>query len=131
MGIVHHAAYIPWLEEARMELLRTSGVSYAELEAGGAFLAVIKLETAYKRPARSGDMVEVRVCVVGGSRVKLCHVYEIRLLERPGLDGEGIAELCHAGHDVLVTASTTLACVDVDGRPRGLPGWLMPDSKKN
>jgi len=29
MGVVHHAAFIPWLEMGRTELLRDAGVSYA------------------------------------------------------------------------------------------------------
>lgn len=32
MGVAHHGAYIAWLEEARTELLRTSGISYAQLD---------------------------------------------------------------------------------------------------
>ncbi|MFO0084137.1 MAG: acyl-CoA thioesterase, partial [Phycisphaerales bacterium] len=40
MNVAHHAAFIPWLELARTELLRTSGVSYAHLEAAGVFLVV-------------------------------------------------------------------------------------------
>ncbi len=127
MGVAHHAAYIPWLEEARTELLRTSGISYAEHESAGVFLAIIKLDAAYKRSARYDDLVEVRVRVVGGSRVKILHEYEVRLLERPGLDGAELEAMRCAGHDVLVVASTTLACVDGDGRPRGLPECLVSE----
>ncbi|MBK7403054.1 MAG: acyl-CoA thioesterase [Phycisphaerales bacterium] len=124
MGVAHHAAYIPWLEESRTELLRTSGVSYAQLEGAGFFLAIIRLETLYKRPARYDDLLEVRVRVSGGSRVKIHHDYEVRLLERPGWTAQALADLRHAGADLLVTGSTTLACIDADGRPRPLPDWL-------
>lgn len=126
MGVAHHAAYIPWLEEARTELLRTSGVSYAQLEASGVFLAVVRLEAAYRRPARYDDLLVVEVRVVGGSRVKLRHEYAVRLVERPGVAADAVQAMRAAGEDLLMTASTTLACIDGGGRPRGLPGWLTP-----
>ncbi len=126
MGVAHHAAYIPWLEEARTELLRTSGVSYAQLEAAGVFLAVVRLEAAYRRPARYDDLLVVEVRVVGGSRVKLRHEYAVRLVERPGVAADALRAMRAAGEDLLMTASTTLACIDGSGRPRALPGWLTP-----
>lgn len=125
MGVVHHAAYVPWLEEARTELLRTSGVSYRQLEAAGVFLAVVKLEVGYKRPARYDDLVEVRARVVGATRVKLRHEYEVRVVERVGVSEDALSGLRHAGHDLLVTATTTLACLDGEGRPAALPGWIV------
>ena len=124
MNVAHHAAYIPWLEHARTELLRTSGVSYAQLEAGGVFLAVVKLQAAYRRPAKYDDLLAVTARVVGASRVKIRHEYEVRLLARPGLADADLAALRNTGEDLLATAETTLACIDSDGRPRALPDWL-------
>ncbi len=124
MGVVHHAAYVPWLEEARTELLRTSGVSYRQLESAGVFLAVVKLEAAYKRPGRYDDVIEIRVRVVGVTRVKLRHEYEVRLVERAGVSAGEMVGLRQAGLDLLVTASTTLACLDGEGKPSELPGWI-------
>lgn len=125
MNVVHHASYIPWLEIGRTELLRTSGISYAQLEKEGVFLVIVKLEAKYRRPALYDDVVEVRTRVKTGeagatqpqprSRVKIEHEYEIVVVERAGQKVEMIA----------VVASTTLACVDRDGRPRALPEWLM------
>ena len=124
MRVAHHAAYIPWLEEGRTELLRTSGIAYSQLEAAGVFLAVISLGVSYKRPALYDDVVEVRVRVVGVTRVKIRHEYEVRLAERPGLSPAEVAAHQSAGHDLLATADTTLACLDAGGRPRVLPEWL-------
>lgn len=124
MGFAHHASYVPWLEEARTELLRTSGVSYAELEAEGVLLAVIRLEASYRRPARYDDLLEIGVRVEGGSRVKIHHAYEVRLAERQGVGAGELATWRASGDDVLARASTTLACIDRDGRPRALPSWL-------
>jgi len=121
MNVVHHASYIPWLEIGRTELLRTSGISYAQLEKEGVFLVIVKLEAKYRRPALYDDVVEVRTRVKTGeagapkSRVKIEHEYEIVVTERGGQKVEIVA----------VIASTTLACVDKEGRPRALPEWLM------
>ncbi len=132
MNVVHHASYIPWLEIGRTELLRTSGISYAQLEKEGVFLVIVKLEAKYRRPALYDDVVEVRTRVKTGeavqgqpqprSRVKIEHEYEIVVVERGGRKVEIVA----------VAASTTLACVDKDGRPRALPEWLMvgPETSK-
>jgi acyl-CoA thioester hydrolase len=133
MGVVHHAAYIPWLEMGRTELLRDAGVSYAELEAAGVFLVIVKLECSYKRPAYYDDLIVVRTRVVGGSRIKIRHEYELARDE-----GEVVTEAAAASAggnnivqrrtpgELLMTASTLLACVDRSGRPAVMPDWLTP-----
>ncbi|MGH7536645.1 MAG: acyl-CoA thioesterase, partial [Gemmatimonadales bacterium] len=40
MGVVYHARYLVWLDIARTDHLRLSGMSYRELEASGLRLAV-------------------------------------------------------------------------------------------
>ncbi len=117
MGVVHHAAYIPWLELGRTELLRTSGVSYAQLEAGGVFLVVVKLQLAYRKPARYDELVEVRTRVTAAGRVKIEHEYEVVRIGANAAPGESI-----------LAASSTIACVDAQGRVRELPTWLTSAS---
>ncbi|QKK06772.1 MAG: acyl-CoA thioesterase [Planctomycetota bacterium] len=124
MRVAHHASYVPWLEEARTELLRTSGIAYSQLEAAGVYLAVIGLQIAYKRPALYDDLLDIHVRVASVTRVKIRHEYEVRLAERPGLSPEETETFRQAGHDLLITAETTLACLDAQGRPRVLPAWL-------
>ncbi len=121
MGVVHHAAYIPWLEMGRTELLRDAGVTYAQLEAAGVFLVIVKLECSFKRPARYDDLLEVRTRVIGGSRVKIRHEYEIWCTQRAVPIHQGGHQ---AGPELLLTASSMLACVDRTGRPAALPDWL-------
>lgn len=122
MGVAHHAAYAPWLEMARTELLRAAGVSYAQLEREGVFLVVTKLDLRYRRPIRYDDEIEVRCRVVGGSRVKIRHEYELIL--RSAGDGQE-ARLTDRGGQCAV-ASTELACVSREGRVSELPSWLVP-----
>lgn len=123
MGVAHHAAYIPWLEMGRTELLRDAGVSYADLEAAGVFLVIVKLEASYKRPAYYDDLLEVRTRVVQATRVKIRHEYEVVRIESGATLSSGIARQGLIG-ETLVAASTLLACIDRSGRPAALPDWL-------
>lgn len=118
MGVAHHASYIPWLEIGRTELLRQGGMSYAQLEAGGLLLVIVKLDVRYRRSARYDDLVEIRTRWTGGSRVKILHEYEVHVLE-PGTPTPEFSPF------VAVAASTTLGCVDRSGRIRELPDWLV------
>jgi acyl-CoA thioester hydrolase len=113
MGVAHHSAYAPWLEIGRTELLRAAGVSYAQLEASGIFLVIVRMEIKYRRPARYDDEVEIRTTWAGGSRVKIEHEYEVVVVGAPG-DPRRTAAV----------ASTTLGCVDAEGSIRELPPWL-------
>jgi acyl-CoA thioester hydrolase len=114
MNVAHHAAYAPWLEIGRTELLRVAGVSYAQLEQAGVFLVIVSLEVRYRRPVLYDDVVEVRTRVEHASKVKIRHAYDIVVVERAGRPIEESA----AG------ALTTLACVDREGRVTLLPTWL-------
>ena len=55
MGLLHHANYLIYFEQARTDLLRTLGGNYKELEDRGYFLVVSKIEVRYKRPAHYDD----------------------------------------------------------------------------
>ncbi|MBX3410925.1 MAG: acyl-CoA thioesterase [Phycisphaeraceae bacterium] len=122
MGVAHHASYIPWLEMGRTELLRDSGITYAQLEAAGTLLVIVRLDVRYRRPCRYDDLLEIRTRWVGGSRVKIEHEYEVVVL------GPGAAHPppAPAAPFTAAVATTTLACVGRDGRIRELPRWLVP-----
>jgi len=129
MGVAHHAAFIPWLEIARTELLRVGGITYKQLEAAGMFLVVASLDIRYRRPGRYDDLLGVSCRVSGGSRVKLEHEYEVRVTERVGDDPE---RLRASGDDLLATARTTLVCVGAGMGVRALPEWLAaPESARS
>lgn len=123
MGVAHHASYLPWLEMGRTELLRTSGVTYAAMEAGGFFLVITRCEVRYRRPIRYDDLIEVRTRVESVSRVKIRHAYELALTERNGRAPDP-ADPAVPHDGVCAAATTELACVGPDGRPRELPAWL-------
>jgi len=114
MGVAHHASYVPWLEMARTELLRGSGVTYADMESEGIFLVVTKLDLRYKAPARYDDELLVVTRVTKFGRARLDHEYEVWGSDKQN----GQRTTLH------VQATSTLACVDETGRPRALPEWL-------
>jgi len=109
MGVVHHSHFVEWLELGRTELLRESGIAYAQLEREGILLAVVKLAIIYKAPARYDDLLTITTTVIGGGRARIDHAYEI-----------------HRERDLIATATSTLGCLDPSGRPRPLPDWLTP-----
>ena len=105
MGVAHHTAYPVWFEMGRTELLQQgSGVRYRDLEAEGVYFAVAKLAVQYKRPARYDDRLTLETKITGSGRAKIEHAYA---LVRDGL--------------LLATASTTIVCLDAEGRPRPIP----------
>lgn len=104
MGYLHHARYLEYLEMGRTELLRNGGLAYRDMEAGGFFLVVAKLEVSYRAPARYDDLVDVRTSLRKITRARIEHEYEVTCQGRP-----------------LCQASTTLACVDREGRLQPIP----------
>ena len=107
MGLLHHANYLVYFEQARTELLRSMGLTYRNIEDQGVLLVLTKVEVRYKRPAHYDDLLMIRTFVVRTTSVRIDHRYEILR------DGVLIAE-----------GSSTLACVDRDGRPQALPDAL-------
>jgi acyl-CoA thioester hydrolase len=78
MGVVYHARYLVWLDVARCEYLRQSGMSYRELEDAGLRLAVSEVVVRYRQPARYDDLVRVRCWVrdVASRRVEFGYAVE-------------------------------------------------------
>ncbi len=114
MGIVYHASYLRYLEMARVEFIRQTGVPYTELEDEGLALPVSDLAVRYHASGRYDDRMtlEVGLSLVTGVRVHFD--YRVRVLagDRRSLDRDL----------TLLVAQTRHACVRVeDGRPQPLP----------
>lgn len=58
-GIVHHASYIIWMEEARSHYARSIGSDYADFEKAGYFMSVIGVQARYRAAARYGDLIRI------------------------------------------------------------------------
>jgi acyl-CoA thioester hydrolase len=108
MGIVHHGAYLPYLEEARVAYLRAIGHPYVEVQrVDGVDFAVLEVSLRYLQPLRFDDEVTVRLRVGGASRATFQVAYLLTVAGRP-----------------RATAVTVHGCVDRDGRPQRMPAWL-------
>ena len=59
MGVVHHATYPIWFEQARTEFFRTLGAPYAEMEKEGFESPVLEINVQYKHPCHYGEIVDV------------------------------------------------------------------------
>ena len=111
MGLLHHSRFLQYFEMGRIELLRTIGISYADLERQGIFFAVIKVEVRYKAPARYDEDLTLTTRVTRQTHVRIDHAYELR-----------------RGETLLAEATTTIACIDRQGELRQIPEFLVRDA---
>ena len=77
MGIVHHAAYIVWFEEARSAFMRARGASYTEFEKHNLHLAVSAVQARYIAPARYDQQVTICCRVEQIQSRKVSFGYEV------------------------------------------------------
>lgn len=97
MAIVHHANYIRWLEEARLDYLRQLGIDIQALEQRGILIPVVDVQCHYLHPLCFGDTVEITPLITDYSGVRLYVQYEIRLLSSGTL--AATAASCHCFMD--------------------------------
>ena len=110
MGVVYHSRYFVWLDVARCEHLRRTGLTYAELERKGLRLAVSEARMRYRQPARYDDLVRVRCWVreVTPRRIRFGYA-----LDRSGQDG------------LLATAEIALLALGPDFSLSRLPAEVL------
>lgn len=109
MQVVYHANYLIYCEMGRTDLIKKLGSSYAEIEAQGIMLAVIDASLRYHYSARYEDRIRVKTTL---SAVKSRTVTFDYIVEN-ALTGAR-----------LVTAQTTLASINGDGKLVALPAHL-------
>jgi acyl-CoA thioester hydrolase len=111
MGVIHHAAYLPYLEEARVEYLRAIGHPYDAVRSGEAGDArefpVLEVWVQYRQPLHFDDEVHVslRLGAVSGATFQIAYLLAV------------------AG-ETRATAVTVHGCTDAGGRPARLPAWV-------
>ncbi len=110
-GIVWHGSYIVWMEEARVECLRSIGIEFADLVALGCDLPVVELSVRYHRQIQLGMAAVVRTRMAEARGVRINWDYQIQSLD---------------GQELYVTAQVTLVAVDREKRKimRQLPAAM-------
>lgn len=107
MGVVYHANYLVWFEVGRVELIRSLGLAYRQLEEEfGCLISVVEVRARYKLPARYDDELIIRTGIqaLRGSIIRM--QYEIVR----AVDGV-----------LLTTGETTHMVVGRDMKRRPLP----------
>jgi len=110
MGFAHHSAYVAWLEEARIEWLRTVGQSYRELEAQGVLMPVIELGLTYKQSFRFDDEIALITSAEVLGRTRVAFTTRFTLASEDTLRAEG---------------RVVIAAVNREGRPQRMPEALI------
>ena len=77
-GIVWHGTYLTWMEEARVEYLRSIGIEFADLVSMGCDLPVVELSLRYHLPVRLGVSAIVKTRLLETKGVRINWDYEIR-----------------------------------------------------
>ena len=106
MGIVYYANYLVWFELGRVEVLRSLGLAYSQLEKEHeCILPVVSASCRYRSPARYDDeiLIETRPAMLRGSVLKFA--YEI--YRKPD-QKEKLRELLAEGETVHVVCDDQL-----------------------
>ena len=106
--VAHHSAYVVWLEEARIEALRSMGRCYRTLESTGLLMPVIEVSVRYRRSLVFDDRVDLITTIhpVGRARLRF-------------------ETLLQSGGEDKAEATVTVAVVDAQGRPQRVPEDLL------
>ncbi|MFM7450475.1 MAG: acyl-CoA thioesterase [Leptolyngbyaceae cyanobacterium] len=96
-GVAWHGSYINWMEEARIECLRSAGLDYVDLVEAGCELPVVEMSVRYHQPIRMGMEALVRTRMAEIEGVRINWDYQIQSVD---------------GITLFVTARITLVPVD-------------------
>ena len=109
MGVVHHANYLVYFEEARSQYLREIGCDYADVESSGYQLPVTETGLRYIGSLRYGERVKVLTWIEENRSRRLSFAYEV-------VDGEN--------DRILVTGFTRHVWTDRAGNVTRIPQHL-------
>lgn len=112
-GIVWHGSYLTWMEEARVECLRSIGIEFADLVTLGCDLPVVELSVRYHRSIQLGMAAVVKTRMAEVTGVRINWDYAIVSID---------------GQELFVTANVTLVALD---RERGKIMRQLPPSVKD
>ena len=116
MKYAYYGNYAEYLEVARVELFRTLGISYDEIEKRGIWLPVSEYKIKYLKPAFYDEILEI-------------HTYVRKV---PGVKIEFEYEIFNDSEQKITEASTTLFFLDATtNKVSRCPDFLMELIQKN
>lgn len=77
MKYVYYGNYAEYLEVARVELFRSIGISYDEIEKRGIWLPVSNFKIKYIRPAKYDDLLTIHTKITKKPTAKIEFEYQI------------------------------------------------------
>lgn len=77
MAYVYYGNYPQYFEVARVETLRTLGLSYKKIEDDGVMLPVLKLEIKYVAPAKYDDLLNIKTRITEMPKTRITFEHEI------------------------------------------------------
>lgn len=115
MGFVYYGNYATYYEVARVEALRSIGMTYKGLEEQGVLMPVLELKSKYIRPAKYDDLLTIKTSIPQMPSTRMFFSYEV--FKENG-------ELINKGE-------TTLVFIDKHtGRPCNAPHVLETTMKR-
>ena len=116
MGYVYYGNYASYFEVARVDMLRSIGLSYKAMEDSGIMMPVLEMKSKYIKPAYYDDLLTIKVIIKEIPQTRILFNYEIT---------NEADILIHLGE-------TTLVFVNMESmRPCNCPEILLSKIKVN
>jgi acyl-CoA thioester hydrolase len=104
MGVVYHANYLIWMEIGRVELVRSRGFNYKDLErTEGFLLSVVEVQCRFLYPARYDEEILVATEVIRANARLIEFGYEIRSAPADRLLATGSTKHCWLNREMKPT----------------------------
>jgi acyl-CoA thioester hydrolase len=81
-GVVWHGAYVTWMEQARIECMKSIGIDFASLVEMGCDLPVVEMSLRYHRALQMGETAVVKCKVQNLDGVRIKWDYEIQSVDQ-------------------------------------------------
>lgn len=114
-GRVHNSQYLNYFERGRVEMLRSFGISYKELETTGIMLVVKTMQVEFHSPAEFDEDLKLFT--------KLTHCYGARIHHEYRICRDIGPETILP--ELVVSGRSSIACVDRSGKVKKLPKVLQ------
>ncbi|OFY99694.1 MAG: thioesterase [Bacteroidetes bacterium RIFCSPLOWO2_12_FULL_31_6] len=114
IGFVYYGNYAQYFEVARVETLRSLGISYKEMEDNGIFLPVLEYNIQYLKPGKYDDELIIKTSIMEMPQARIRFEYEV-------INDTKI---------VIAKAYTVLAFLNKDHKPIRCPENILEKLKK-
>ena len=108
MGIIHHANYLKWMEEARVDFMDEMGFSYFKMEELGVMSPVLGINIEYKSSVKFDDIININVHIIEYNGVRMTIGYEIYNSDNTILHASATSKHCFMKDNKIVSLKKAL-----------------------